>query len=739
MTHKRHPKNTSKQVLKLVTGDTEDQKATKAAEPVVGQNNKAKTLSMQHKEEIRSIILSRHDSVKDVTDNLAAKMVNWDKQYNGEWQDGTHDTEDHIYLGKTREKVQVVHSFLVNMIHQLPNLVTFKPAVSGSLVYDEEWERAKVAEALVNYYLDDMWHVRDDILPRWIKTFLKYPLAIIKVSYDETSYEPDIRFDVIDRARIYVDPNAQDLRDASWLIEKDHLTRAAIEDNFEKGVWHKPPEWEDAGPANIVDSGDITINRMFGRAPNINVELREDELVEVAYYWQAPKAGLQSVYAVIIGGVEDGGQLVYYGENPLPYKGIPYRGKAYDQHEWKVDGTSLVEIYKSMQEVANTLFNMRTDDILANMQNPTFTDARLFDQTTLDDIKNRSQFPRMNPNGVDAIIQNQGRVADSFFQPKTGTSTDGIFTDMAFALNQGDENTNIGDIFSGQSPQKESTLGEVMEVLSRNMGVFRPVWLQVMRLVEEISEIALEYFKDANFFSENRIISIIGPNKYSEAIKGFTTTEDGRASFRAIGADEMDVDVIVDATSGADQLQARSFTVSSIATMFQSLGAVPGLFEEIRGEFDMAAIFKEMLNVSGQDVEGLLLTEQQKQAKQQEKEQQRQQQIKEQMQITQAVETAKAQIKAEADAMVAKAKESAGSERDLKKIFAEHQAKMEEQVAKINEQHVADTELQLQQFQESLLLMVKEQQLEIESLKAGFQTSVASASNKLSQPSTKGT
>ena len=66
--------------------------------------------------------------------------------------------------------------------------------------------------------------------------------------------------------------------------------------------------------------------------------------------------GIDDVYAVIIGG--EGGKLARYGRNPFPYKGIPYRAKSYDPHEYQPDGIGLLEQYRPVQEVVNNFLNM---------------------------------------------------------------------------------------------------------------------------------------------------------------------------------------------------------------------------------------------------------------------------------------------------------------------------------------------------------------------------------------------
>ena len=93
---------------------------------------------------------------------------------------------------------------------------------------------------------------------------------------------------------------------------------------------------------------------------------------------------------------------------------------------------------------------------------------------------------------------------------------------------------------------------------------------------------------------------------------------------RSVQPDEMDVDVTINAVSGADALHSRTFIISSFEHILQAMGQIPGLAEEFREKFDFGKIFDMMLNASGLDSEQIRLSPEEKQAKQQQQQQQQQ-------------------------------------------------------------------------------------------------------------------
>ena len=178
MPHRRKPK-WLKKAQALVTTDNVV-RVPKSVMPGDRQNL-VPGMDENEKAECISIIQARFESARQTTEEIAANEDKWDKQYHAKWQDPSVDA-DSIFLPKTREQVQVVYSYLLLLVSQLAPIVTMTPMVTSLWASTEEYRRAKVREALTDFYMDDVWKIRDDHLPRWLKAFLKNTMAVWKVT-----------------------------------------------------------------------------------------------------------------------------------------------------------------------------------------------------------------------------------------------------------------------------------------------------------------------------------------------------------------------------------------------------------------------------------------------------------------------------------------------------------------------------------------------------------------------------
>jgi len=590
------------------------------------RENMVPRMTEDAKLEARSMIEDRYAAASDTTDKIAAKMDKWQRQYDGEWQDGTLADDEKIYLPKTREQVQVVRAYILQLVSQLNPLVTMQPMVTSIWASTEEYRRAKVAEALLDFHFDDLWKIRDDVFPRWLNDFLMFTMAVWKVTYREDKTLPDLNIDVIDRALLYIDPNARDVKDAGWIIEKYYLPRSEILQRIEDGHWHFDKDdltYVESGFNNLAPD----IRRRYCGADDTGhrFSIAEDELLEVWDYWQAPRHGRDDAYAVILGG--RGGHMVRYGRNPFPYKGLPYRAKSFDPNNYRPDGVGLVQQYTPFQELVNNFLNMRITDVRKNIIRPVAVTGRFIDAQTQQDFKDGNQYVRLSDEVMEASKDPSFDLKKHFSELPGGTSTGELLVqDLPFVLGQGSESSHLSDVFKGQAPPHQATLGQIQEQLSRNQGVYRPIYLQVMRGFEELAEICMAYFKDEDFFPQDRIIQVIGQNKYAAEI-GEWHNPGGDLFVRSVSPDETDVDVTIDAVNAADALASRTFLITSLEQIFQSIGQIPELFEVLKKKLDFVKIAELMINSTGQDIEGIRLSPEAMKAREQEEQQQQQQAI----------------------------------------------------------------------------------------------------------------
>jgi len=666
------------------------------------------------KSEARSIIWQRWESARDNTDEIAAKMDKWEKQYEGEFQEAQEEDE-RVFLPKTKEQIQAVHAHLVGIVSQLHPMVTMMPMVSTLSASNDEYKRAKVAEALVNFHMEDLWNFKEDILPKFIKTFLKFTLGVVKISYIEDNFLPDLKIEVKDRALLFIDPYAHDIRDAKWVVEKYYISRSEALERIHEGHWYLPEDrtnkLEQGFLVNETAVNHDVLKRLYGdNLGDKTTSVPEDDLVEIWDYWQAPTKGLDDVYAVVLGG-EDG-ELVRYGRNPYPYKGIPYRAKSFDSHEHQLDGTGMVEQFRPFQEILNNFLNLRLTDVRKNIIRPVAFTGRFIDAQTQQDFKDGQKMVRLSDEVMEASKDPAFDLRKHMVELPIGTSTLELLShDWPIISGQAKEASHVSDVFRGQAPPHQATLGQVQEQINQNQGVFKPVIMQVMRLIEEVAEVCMEYFKDPEFYPTERLIQIVGKNRYSDVIDNWHQVGPD-LQVRSVTPDDMDVDVIVNAVNGAEAIASRTLMLQAFEGIFQAIGQIPDLYAELKEDLSFNRVTELMLNNTGQDVDYLRMTPEEKQQRaqaqqqaQQEAQQQelqmQQQQMQIQVQLQQQLEQIKAQAeiqaeqgkqqaKAQAQMQVEATKSQWNSVENEERITLEREKEMDLIVAKVMEQLQAD-------------------------------------------------
>lgn len=571
----------------------------------------------------QDIIRERQLTAKTITENISTAMGDYNLQYKGIFSDATDDDE-RIYLQKTKENINTVHSYLLNLVGQLKPLVSVKPKITSLQHAKIEYKYAKVKEALLDYEYNDVMHFKDDILPQFIKYFLKYPSAVFKVVYSERQDLPDLRVENVDRGLVYVDPYTKSLKHAGWIVEKYWVTRAEARARVANGSWFINQKHISILDDEYTQPTDEETKRLYGEVADTS-NIVPDELIEIWEYWQAAGSGYDDVFAVILGG-EDG-RLVRYGRNPFPFKGLPYVIKSYEQPESGVDGEGMAEQIRPYQTVLNTFLNMRIDDVRENMVSQSLIPETLLGQNALDDFETRQKFIRMDENGISQALGQGQKISDLIVKLDGGTATGELLgADLPYITKLCSDISNTSAAFRGQESRPGATLGEIQELLARNQGILKPVVTQIFRAIEELSEI-LDMFHDTEeFWPEDRIITTASAKAYNDVIAGWHEISDNLHA-REVRYDEMDVSVSFSAINGAETQLSKTFLAQQLAFIFQTIGQNPGLIDEMQREFDFAKIFDAILESTGLDTESLRLTPEQKRLRAQEQQQQQQQQL----------------------------------------------------------------------------------------------------------------
>lgn len=698
--------------------------------------NEIEKLEYPEVDAIRQIILWRFTAAKTKTDEFADKQLKWEKQYNGEWQDATHVDKDHIFLTKTREDSIIIKAYLIQLFSQLDRVVECRPKQRNAQDLNASWERAKLSELIVNTYFNEEWHFTTDFLPRFLNQFVKSSLAVVGVLETEnTDGKVDLKPVLVDRANIFVDPFCHDLRHAKWLIYREFIPRSEVAANFERGTWI--PVAPALGVPTSVTGSDDLLRRLFGNTVEQTQAVPEDMLLEVWHYYQGGsehgEGALEPVYAVMVGG--EMGVMCWYGDNPFIYKGIPFRGKAYEPHEWQVDGTPFVELKRPTQEAINTALNLRFDDVRENMLARVAVPSNLIDDTTVSDMNKGNKFVRLAAGAWEALISKwggNGKLAEQFFPLPIGESTQTLLSgDLPLLLGQDREISQVGDVMRGQVPRKSATLGEVTQVLESNQGVFRPIMNQLMRICEEITEILIAALGSPEFFGQTRVVTVVGRNRYDKLVSGWKEMGKDTGVFsREVAQADFDPNVLIDCVSGAKAMMERQLKLSSIQQWLTSIGQIPELFNDLKDKYDFSVLLAPLILSAMDDPERAARTPEQILKLQQDRQIAADQDFQRKLSFQQQTET-----------MHFQARETAKGQRGIAEIQAQSDAAVHEQesasMARISEE-VAKTRAEMMQIVQILSVqqkldlakMQEQAKLDIKVAKAGGKGGVTSPSDK---------
>jgi len=642
------------------------------------RDNIVSRMSRGARDEAVTFIRDRMETAGQQTNDMRDKMAKSDKQYRSEFQSADADEDEDIFLPKTREEINAVKAFLISFIAQLRPIMRMRPAGTRTIwsEIENDYKRAKLNEAMFNYYWNDIWKSVDDVMPRWILHYLKYPMAVFKLSYYETASEADLKLEVADRAFLYIDPRVNVFSEAGWIVQEYFIPKSEVFMRVDRGDWVLQKDdmqtIETLEPSTMADSN---LERFFGRQSSHIETISEDEFVQCYDYYQFPRNGLGDVYATIIGGSGNSGLgagpdgvLVRYGRNPFPFKGNPFVSASYNPDE-RPDGQGLAELQEPFQKVVNTFTNLRLADVRKNIRSATAVMEQMVDDQTTEDLKDGNRIVRIAEEFGEKVMGTPGMKLTDFMAPfPSGTSTGELLTqDLPFMLDQGQKSAGTPDVFRGLNAQPGATLGQIQEQLTRSSGQFTPIIRAMMRSIERVAEISTSYFRSEEFYPEDRIIRVIGKNSYSELFPDWFIADENTA-YKSVSADQMDTDLTFDAVSGADAIASKTLLMTTIERIMQSVGQIPELFAVLREDIDFTTLFKQLINVSGYDIEGVLLSDKEKKANAERKQQQLQQaqELQKQQQLEQLqLQQQMKQMEAQVQVLIENAKQQAMAQKQI--------------------------------------------------------------------------
>lgn len=585
---------------------------------VLATGNLIPRLTNEEVTAITEVIRERFQSAEEQTSLIAEKMVKWEKQYKGEWLTKKAKQKGEIFLRKTKEQVRVVFSHITQIINDLPTLVTYRPITSSIEASEEEFKKAKLAEALVNYTLQDLLKFKEDILPQFLKSFLKGTMGVLKLTYTTDSTRSDFNLENIPRDRLYIDPNAKhNIKNAHWVIEEFGMPKREVLKRIRDKYWTLPPGKTEEDILKLPKYGDSdnksSAQKIFDQIrKGHRSSIEEDELVKIREYWSSATNSLSDVYSVIVG--EDDGYLLRYGEIPGPYKKHPYFARSYDPHEVEVDGEGLCEELEGPQKITNTIINLRIKDVTENIIQRVATIGKFFDKKTIEAFKNNDKFiPLSDEAFMASKSQENFRLSDQFFPLPVNTSTQELSQDLLFWLGQAKETTGVNDALAGNAMPRQVTLGQFNQTISRAVGVMMPVLLQIGAMFEDIGEALLTYYKDSSFFGQKRIIQITRNNSlYKDVIQDWTRLPDG-SQIKEISPDDVLVDGTMTAVDGFEDQINKQITTQNIIGILQAISVNPDMYNDVKREYKFGEIGGFLFRNSGiKDVESLKYTEEEK-------------------------------------------------------------------------------------------------------------------------------
>jgi len=161
--------------------------------------------------------------------------------------------------------------------------------------------------------------------------------------------DPEVKF--IDLGDFFVDPNASDICDARYCGHVDWMTKEAIQELVDEGIWNV--DWSQV-PNTSGQGSTARQYRMssVGLPPGYEPDhTNQNNLYEVHKYWEDDK------HVVIINRT----WVAAEGENPFWHKEKPYSKDVYCEVPHEFYGMGIVEMCEDLQDELNNERNTRID------------------------------------------------------------------------------------------------------------------------------------------------------------------------------------------------------------------------------------------------------------------------------------------------------------------------------------------------------------------------------------------
>lgn len=163
------------------------------------------------------------------------------------------------------------------------------------------------------------------------------------------------RAEAVDIANFFVDPIADSIENARYVIHRVYRDKSHIEDFFEKGIYKRPPE--DVWQTFITDYKALNRLETIGLGPGGAISSQEANVIQLLEVWT------DKMIVTVAGGDESIGVLLRAEVNPYMHGEKPFVRIVDHLVPHEFWGVGELEPLEGLQDVLNKIWNSRIDNV----------------------------------------------------------------------------------------------------------------------------------------------------------------------------------------------------------------------------------------------------------------------------------------------------------------------------------------------------------------------------------------
>jgi len=407
-------------------------------------------------------------------------------------------------------------------------------------------------------------HKVTERVPKPINNPLDVYESLINGRFEEVEREvkeydgPDI--EVVDIFDFYVDPYAEDIDDARYVIHRSVKSMKHIRSMARKGIYHN---------IDNIGSGEAPDHEASKRQADIEqatVPMHDDEMVEILEYWENDRV------------ITVANETVIRDEpNPYHHKKIPFVKVVDTQVPKEFWGIGEVEPNEKLQHELNTLRNQRIDNLSLAINNMFLVSSQA--GIDPDELVWR-------PNGI--VWTNKPDVREAMQQIGPTNVSPSAYQEEEVAKRDMQETSAVVQYIKGVEPSGEATATEITSLQREANYRFMQKIRNMIDGLERVGELMVAM--NQQFVTEEQMVRIGG----ERSLQWMQPTAEGEGfQFLQISPDDIagQFDIQVASTAlepNADRQVRRQQLLELLQILTQSTG-VPSmkLLEELLKTYDM--------------------------------------------------------------------------------------------------------------------------------------------------------